>query len=126
MNRIALNNLLNVVDDISSHLVGIEGTRYALGSLYELRLMLVAEGIVKSDQLPPMRDPTTGDPKTTTRVKSIDVPCPSCGAKPRQGCFRMTKRGVNGEPTDQPLLDGEGKRQFHHKRYDAAKRRSGR
>lgn len=56
------------------------------------------------------------------RVRSRDVPCPTCGAKAGNGCFRMSSRGRNGTPTDTMLVDAKsGFAQFHLTRTALAK-----
>ena len=69
---------------------------------------------VQSD-LPPMQ-------KLPGRIKSTDISCPSCKAKPGQPCFRLTGRGPHGKPTNIPLVAlGSGKTMIHKKRTALAR-----
>jgi hypothetical protein len=71
------------------------------------------------DQLPPMQ------PVPGKRVKSRDVKCPTCVARPGEGCFRMSSRGPSATPTDEPLVaPGSGKPMMHKRRTEAAKEMS--
>ena len=128
MNKLTLNVFLALIDETAGSLVHVPdpGARAAMGSLYEMRLLLIAEGMINNGDeqlaLPPMRDPATGEPKVM-RVKTAQVACPLCGAKPGQGCFRMSGRGPHCVPTTEPL-NYQGKRAFHEKRTQLAKARS--
>lgn len=129
MNRVNQNVMLNLVDEIAIVLTQVENhhARDAMASLYELRLMLVAEGVISNGDhsvLPKLVDPVTREPKTGVRVKTVQVACPLCLAKPGQGCWRMSGRGLHCTPTDQPLMY-DGKRGFHDKRVQLARARSG-
>lgn len=129
MNKLTLNVFLALIDETAGSLVHVSdpGARAAMGSLYEMRLLLIAEGMINGSEpsLPRMIDPTTGAMKTTTRVRTIDVGCPTCHAKPHQECWRMTTRGTHAQPTEDKLVDhNTGKRMFHKSRTAAAKARS--
>lgn len=76
----------------------------ALGHLMLHKLELVEE--IKGKPKPkPVEDLPPAKPVDGKRLKSIDVPCPTCKAKPGKKCFRLTSRGPHGVPTDE-LLPG--------------------
>lgn len=58
-------------------------------------------------------------PQPGKRLKSRDVKCPTCKAKPGAGCFRMSRRGVGAVPTTEPLGNT-----FHKSRTKAAREAS--
>lgn len=41
-------------------------------------------------------------PLTGSKTTSKHVGCPTCRAKPGQGCFKMDRKGPGGKPTTEP------------------------
>lgn len=69
----------------------------------------------EDDFLPPMV------PVEGAKRKTLSVTCPTCAARPGVRCFRMTSRGKYGQPTDQPLVMGDGKISNHARRVQLAR-----
>jgi hypothetical protein len=65
------------------------------------------------DKLPAMR------PVNGKKLKSIDVPCTVCGAKPGRLCFQMTRRGPNADPIPDTEVT-----HFHRARVAKAKQKN--
>ncbi len=55
-------------------------------------------------------------PPNGRKVRTIDVSCPSCGAKPGKRCMRMTTRGQHGKP-----IPGTTAPSFHKARVSKMK-----
>ena len=85
------------------------------------KLLTLRRAIVQSAQphpddresLPNLR------PFKPKRPKSINVSCPTCGAKAGKPCFEMTNAGRNATPTDVVRANG-----YHAKRVAKAKGQS--
>ena len=87
----------------------------AIGLLTILRLQPEPEA---EPEAPKMLPPMVG---ASGKVKSKDVPCPACKAKPGSPCFRLTSRGPHGKPTGTPLVMGDGRQTYHKRRSGRAK-----
>jgi hypothetical protein len=67
----------------------------------EAKASIALDGETQSiEPLPPMQ------PIAGRRIKSKDLKCTTCGAKPGTECFEMTNRGPSAEPTNTRRADG--------------------
>lgn len=78
--------------------------------LREAQASVALDGETQS--IPPMQ------PITGKRIKSKDLKCTTCGAKPGTECFEMSNRGPSATPTTKRREPGST---THHARRRAAK-----
>ena len=102
------------LDEVMMTLLHIAGSiAIARGRLISMRPMLIVdervqEGVEEARRLASAALPDP-QPQPGRKVKSKDVSCPTCKAKPGKPCVEMTKRGRYGEPTDIPVTKGSHK-----------------
>lgn len=122
------NQKLQLLDELLMGVEPSETSQQEYAAIAMLRLLYL-NGVDEKPIKPAMRAFHAGPPGTKDdlppmvpigRPRPADVSCPVCGKGKGQPCVRMSKKGSNGDPTNELLLNGKGRPAWHTRRGQKA------